>query len=71
MADLKMASTSGKVFIDVSAGFSGFHSATIKCGNMTLVMSAQQLVDYLAPFIEEKAAAYVPPTSAAPPDSAA
>ena len=71
MADLKMTSTDGKVFIDVNAGFSGFHSATVKCGNMTLVMSAQQLVDYLAPFIEEKAEAYVPPASTPPPDSAA
>lgn len=69
MADVKMISTDKKVFIDVNAGFGGFHSATIKCGNMTLVMTEQQLVDYLAPFIEEKAEAYVSPTPA--PDPAA
>jgi hypothetical protein len=71
MADLKMQSTDGKVLIDVNAGFGGFHSATIVCGGMKLVFTAQQLVDYLAPFIEEKAESYVAPASAAPPDSAA
>jgi hypothetical protein len=70
MPDLKMTSTDGKVFIDVNAGFSGFHSATVRCGNMLLVMNQQQLVDYLAPFIEAQAAAYAPPATQSEPDTA-